>query len=435
MMKKLITLALILTVTICVLVACGGEAETGVPGTDPIVTEAPETQHVHEIQVEQVEATCQAEGYKKATCKTCGEVVDEVAYGKLDCTPAAEATCTDDSVCATCGGLIQVAKGHSFGEAVVVEATCQADGSKTRTCSECGETTVETTPMIAHNIPAANVTASVEATCTAEGSKTGMCTLCNKEQTVSVPANHVVEIENLSALTVSGDSVQISCSLCGKNVEGTVYLSLSFDEEDVASELADWATAENGLAYAEVHEADQTSAAVTSPTVKTYTDATDGHTSVLQITHNRSASIGFNGSWLSDANYIVISFDWRVTTLGGSGNRFGAFGQTNTRNEGVAADDKYVNVFRVDRSTGELYANTGDGSFRLTAVPNEWHSVVVVMNPHTGEASTYIDGKHFCTTTNKLYVITEDGESSWRFGGKFNLFHKPEFDNFQVIVY
>lgn len=435
MMKKIITLALILTVTICVLVACGGEAETGVPDTDPIVTEAPETQHVHEIQVEQVEATCQAEGYKKATCKTCGEVVDEVAYGKLDCTPAAEATCTDDSVCATCGGLIQVAKGHSFGEAVVVEATCQADGSKTRTCSACGETVVEKIPMIAHNIPAANVTASVEATCTAEGSKTGLCTICNQAQTVSVPMKHIVKIEDLSALAVSGDSVQISCALCGKEVEGIVQLALAFDEADIATELAQWATDENGLAYAEVHEADQTSAAVTSPTVKTYTDATDGHTSVLQITHNRSASIGFNGSWLSDANYIVISFDWRVTTIGGSGNRFGAFGQTNTRNEGVAADDKYVNVFRVDRSTGELYANTGDGNFRLTTVPNEWHSVVVVINPHTGEASTYIDGKHFCTTTNKLYVITEGGESSWRFGGKFNLFHKPEFDNFKVLAY
>lgn len=434
-MKKLIVLALILAVAVCVLAACGGETESNVPDTDPIVTEAPETEHIHEIGIEQVDATCQTEGYKKAICKTCSEVVDEIAYGKLDCTPVAEATCTEDSVCATCGGLIQVAKGHSFGEAVVVEATCTAEGSKTKTCLVCDETVVEKIAVVAHNIPDANVTASVEATCSGEGSKTGICTLCNMEQTVSVPAKHVVEIEKLSALTVSGDSIQITCALCGKDVEGIVQLALAFDEADVTTELARWATDENGLAYAEVHEADQTSAAVSSPAIKTYTDATDGHTSVLQITHNRSASIGFNGSWLSDVNYIVISFDWRITTTGGSGNRFGAFGQTNTRNEGAVADDKYVNVFRVDRSTGELYANTGDGNFQLTVVPNEWHGVVVVINPHTGEASTYIDGKHFCTTTNKLYVITEGGESSWRFGGKFNLFHKPEFDNFKVLAY
>ena len=435
MLKKVIVLAIILAVAVCALVACGSENETKAPETDPIVTDAPETEHVHEIVIEQLAATCQAEGYKRAVCTTCGEVVDSVTYGKSDCTPAAEATCTEDSVCAVCGSLIRIAKGHSFGEAVVVEATCQADGSKTRTCSECGETTVETTPMIAHNIPAANVTASVEATCTSEGSKTGLCTICNQAQTVSVPANHVVEIENLSALTVSDNSVQISCSLCGKNVEGTVYLSLSFDGEDVASELADWVTAENGLAYAEVHDPGQTSASVVGPTIKAYGDATDGHTSVLHIPHNRSGSIGFNGNWLSDAGCVVISFDWRITVVGGSINRVGAFGQTNTRNEGAVVEEKYMNAFRVDRSTGTLYANTGDGNFQLTVAPNEWHSVIVVMNPQTGEVSTYIDGKHFCTRTGDLYIITADGESSWRFGGKFNLFHKPEFDNFQVIVY
>lgn len=436
MLKKVIVLAIILAVAVCALVACGSETETNAPETDaPVVTDAPETEHVHDTVVEEVKATCQTEGYKRAVCKTCGEIVDGITYGRTECTPVAEATCTEDSFCSVCGGLITIAKGHTFGEAVVVEATCIAEGTKTTTCTSCGEATVETTPMIAHNVPDANVTASVEATCAAEGSKTGLCTICNQEQTVVVPAKHVVSINDLSALTVSDDSVQVTCVLCGKDVEGIVRLSLAFDDVDIATELAGWATAENGLAYAEIHEASQTSAAVVGPVIKTYADATDGHTSVLQITHNRSASIGFNGSWLSDANYIFISFDWRVTTIGGSGNRFGAFGQTNTRNEGVAADDKYVNVFRVDRSTGELYANTGDGNFQLTVVPNEWHSVVVAMNPHTGEASTYIDGKHFCTTTNKLYVITEDGESSWRFGGMFNLFHKPEFDNFKVCVY
>ena len=131
-------------------------------------------------------------------------------------------------------------------------------------------------------------------------------------------------------------------------------MSLSFDQEDVATELASWVTAENGLDYAEVHEADQTSAAVLSPTVKVYPDATDGHTSVLHIPHNRSGSIGFNGAFLSDVNYYVISFDWRITITGGSTTRLGAFGQTNVRNEGAAVDERYVHVFRVDRSNGKV---------------------------------------------------------------------------------
>ena len=434
-MKKLIILALILAVAVCVLVACGGETDPNVPDTDPIATEAPGTEHAHEIIIEQLAATCQAEGYKRAVCTTCGEVVDSVTYGKIECAPAAEATCTEDSVCATCGGLIQIAKGHSFGEAVVVEATCTVEGSKTKTCSVCGETSVETTPVIAHNVPDANVTSSVQATCTTEGSKTGVCTLCNKEQTVAVSAKHVVGGESLSDLTVSDGSVHFTCALCGKALDGSAVLSLTFDETDVAAALGLWVTEENGLTYGEIHEPDQTSGSVKSPYVKTYADVNDGHTTVLHLPHNRSVAIGFNGALFNDASYYVISFDWRITMVGNNSSKMGIVGIANEKHVGPVTDDQYSNAVRVDRSNGKIYGGGDSESFQLTATENQWYNIVVIVDVKTGETSTYIDGKYFCTVKNDKWIVTEGGEWSWRLGGKFNAFHQPEFDNFKVLAY
>lgn len=444
MLKKWIVVLLVLALAVFAFAACGdtADSETNAPETSAPETDAPETEapkcngkDIHDVEVVEVLATCSERGYREETCKICGKLVSETAYPKTACAPSGAATCTEDSVCTVCGKVVEAAKGHAFGETVVVAATCLADGSNTRTCSVCGEAVVEAIPALAHNIPEENVTAAVAATCDTEGSKTGTCTLCNQSQTIVLPAaHHLSDLGDLAALTVVDGSLQASCASCGKVVDlpANILVSLGFDQEDIAAEVSSKATAENGLAYAVVCEADQNNNNVTYPKGKLIPDATDGHTSVLSIPHNRSATIWFDGGLLANADYYVISFDMNIGAVGGNARKVGVFGQAAAQYSEVAAESAYAYAICIDRSSGIVKAPTGEASFELNAEINRWYSVKIIVNNQTGEAFTYVDGQFFCSTQNDQFKVTADGDYSWRFGGIYNLYHKPVFDNFTV---
>ena len=450
--NKLALMTLVLAMLVCVFVACGAPAETG-DGTDAPETNAPETNapdtnapntddpgvcsHT-DVEVDEKAATCSDRGYRIETCKTCGEVVVETAYPKTACVASGDATCTADSVCTVCGAILEAAKGHTFGEAVVTAATCLADGSKTQTCSACNETVSETIPMVAHNIPDANVTNVVAASCTAEGSKTGTCTLCNQTQTVVLPMAHTVALNDLAALTFVEGKLQASCSACGAQVDATsnVRFALTFDGEDVASELATAAPAGVTMSSAVVATGDQNNDKVLPPRVEKIKDATDGHDSVLHIPHNRQLAMNYSGSLLADAKYYVISFDWRITATGQSNNKIAVFGQINENcPDGVINDGNFANALMVDRFTGDVYGPAKEnGNFALLAAIDQWYKIDIVVNNETGEIATYIDGQCFATAQNDKWMVTADGEYAWRFGGIYNVFHKPQYDNFTVSV-
>ena len=446
-LNKLLLVVLTLALAVCLFVACGTPAETEAPETDAPETNAPETdapaaddgvcKHT-DVEVDEKAATCEDRGYRIETCKACGEVLVEQAIPKAACSPAGAVSCTTDAVCSVCGKLVEPATGHAFGEAVVVAATCEAEGSSTQTCATCGETVVETFDKLAHNIPEANVTNVVAASCTAEGSKTGTCTICNKTQTVALPKAHVVSgLNDLSALTFVDGDLQASCSVCGAAVsaQGNVVLNLTFDGDDVASELA---TVAPSTAYAVTYAKDQSGASVTSPKIAKYADATDGHTSVLHVPHNRQAAVSYNGSLLDGAQYYVITFDWRVTSLGtaSSANTIAAFGQINEKCEtGEITDNNFANALMIERLSGDVYGpKKAAGNFALTAVAGEWYKVTVVVNNQTGDIATYINGQCFASAQDDKWIVTADGEYTWRFGGIYNVFHKPEYDNFTVSV-
>ena len=69
---------------------------------------------------------------------------DECAHDWID------ATCTAPKTCSICGAVEGAALGHSYVE-TVVDATCTATGTKTYTCSVCGDSYSEEIPMIPHN--------------------------------------------------------------------------------------------------------------------------------------------------------------------------------------------------------------------------------------------------------------------------------------------
>ena len=102
------------------------------------------------------EATCIAEGEETRTCSTCSSVdsraiaINSNNHVNTVVRDQASATCksagyTGDTYCTDCQTKLSTGetipqKEHSYGEyTVVTEATCTAEGKKTRTCAGCGD--------------------------------------------------------------------------------------------------------------------------------------------------------------------------------------------------------------------------------------------------------------------------------------------------------
>ena len=103
-----------------------------------------------------------------------------------------DATCTEagskTSTCTRCGDTVTEAidaTGHSYGEWVVTAPTCTEAGYKTQTCANCGNVVTEAgAAATGHNYGAWETTKA--ATCTEEGSKKQTCVNCGDEKTEAI---------------------------------------------------------------------------------------------------------------------------------------------------------------------------------------------------------------------------------------------------------
>ena len=135
-------------------------------------------------------ATCLEEGMQMKTCSLCGDKKTQTTAktGHTEVKDAAvEATCTstgktEGSHCSVCGTVIKAQteiakKAHTYGSwKVVKSATCTVDGSKERSCTECGK---KETQAIAETGHTEVKDAAVEATCTSTGKTEGShCSVC-----------------------------------------------------------------------------------------------------------------------------------------------------------------------------------------------------------------------------------------------------------------
>ena len=129
-MKKFLLFALVLVMALAI-VACGpsGNETTAPAGDNPPVVDDNPSSHVHAyVEAVTLEPTCTSLGKKVMKCE-CGEVEEgsemPVPFAMHD---AKDATCTEDSVCATCGKLLVEKYGHLYVDSVVTAASCTVEG-------------------------------------------------------------------------------------------------------------------------------------------------------------------------------------------------------------------------------------------------------------------------------------------------------------------
>lgn len=194
---------------------CGSDYRVKIPATG------------HNLLVETVMPTCTEDGYRVATCLTCG--VRET----LDIYPATShnysAISIEPPTCTTGGKIFEAcscgatrtteteANGHSWSSWTVdVEATTEREGQRSRSCTVCGFTETESTPKHIHSYNGVRT----NPTCTEEGRVIYSCS-CGDSYTETVPATgHKCnwEITTEPLCTVKGEESLI-CNVCGEVVD------------------------------------------------------------------------------------------------------------------------------------------------------------------------------------------------------------------------
>ena len=142
---------------------------------------------------------------------------------------------------------------HTYGSAVITkQPTCTAEGTKTKTCTQCGATVTETIPKTSHKyadtvvVPTCaadgytlhkcsvcgtsykdsttkatghsygNSVVTKQPTCTSEGTKTKTCTKCNATVTETIPKTSHEYADTVVAPTCTADGYTLhKCSVCG----------------------------------------------------------------------------------------------------------------------------------------------------------------------------------------------------------------------------
>ena len=142
---------------------------------------------------------------------------------------------------------------HTYGSAVITkQPTCTSEGTKTKTCTQCGATVTETIAKLSHGYTTTvvaptctangytlhkcsvcgtsykdnttkatghsygNSVVTKQPTCTSEGTKTKTCTKCNARVTETIPKTSHKYADTVVAPTCTTDGYTLhKCSVCG----------------------------------------------------------------------------------------------------------------------------------------------------------------------------------------------------------------------------
>ena len=180
-------------------------------------------------------ATCTSDGTKSAECCVCGQKISVIDPGSAtghDSTATTVApSCTESgSVTYRCKNCSYVkveqtpATGHSYGPYFSNrDASCATDGTKSATCSACGDidTVIDVGSAKEHSFGA--YTANGDATCTSDGTESAICSSCGASDVRVDPGSmiaHDCQIVTVEPSCTEKGSVSEICKNCDyRNVE------------------------------------------------------------------------------------------------------------------------------------------------------------------------------------------------------------------------
>ena len=148
---------------------------------------------------------------------TCGCTSHTYGSAVITKQPTCTSEGTKTKTCTQCGATVTetIAKlSHSY-TTTVVAPTCTADGYTLHKCSVCGTSYKDnTTKATGHSY--GNSVVTKQPTCTAEGTKTKTCTKCNVTVTETIPKTSHKYADTVVAPTCTTDGYTLhKCSVCG----------------------------------------------------------------------------------------------------------------------------------------------------------------------------------------------------------------------------
>ena len=269
---------------------------------------------------------------------------------------------------------------HTYGSAVITkQPTCTSEGTKTKTCTQCGATVTETIAKLSHSYTATvvaptcttngytlhkcsvcgtsykdnttkatghsygNSVVTKQPTCTSEGTKTKTCTKCNATVTEKLPAKGHTAVTDkgyTATCTTAGKTDGSHCSVCNTVIKvqtvinATGHKSSGWIVDKAAfigvkgSKHKECTVCKKVLETAEIPALSRISISKASVTLSTSTYAYDGKAKTPSVT------VKVNGKTLKkDTDYTVsYSNNTKVGTatlkITGKGNYTGSVSKT-----------------------------------------------------------------------------------------------------------
>ena len=269
---------------------------------------------------------------------------------------------------------------HTYGSAVITkQPTCTAEGTKTKTCTQCGATVTETIPKTSHKyadtVVAPTCTAdgytlhkcsvcgtsykdsttkatghsygnsvvTKQPTCTSEGTKTKTCTKCNATVTEKLPAKGHTAVTDKgcpATCTTAGKTDGSHCSVCNTVIKvqtvinATGHKSSGWITDKAASigvkgsKHKECTVCKKVLETAEIPALSRISISKASVTLSTSTYAYDGKAKKPGVT------VKLNGKTLKSGTDYTVSYSNNTkvgtakVTITGKGNYTGSVSKT-----------------------------------------------------------------------------------------------------------